>query len=272
MLATLLGLLLIMVFYKSESVQNEAKQVTPLVTDEIEQIEIIRSGKPIIELQLTDAGWYEVAPLAAPALPGKMDRLLKIATIPSSTQYIINPEMLSQYGLDQPLASIRFNQIQLDIGQADSISQRRYAKSGNTLHLLDDTFLHHLMGEPTDYLDTRMLPDGVQISRLQIPGMNLIYTAGQGWQDAFHPDKALEPDQVQILVDEWRFARAIRIEAMNDEFKGDDVLIAFENQPGLHLLIDNQPEHLRIANPSQGLIYHFSHTKAEKILEITSKP
>lgn len=266
MLATLLGLILILVFIKSETKQNATKQVTPLVADEIDHIEIIRPGKASIELQLTEDGWYLVGPLTAPALPGKMDRLLKIAAIPSSTQYIIDPEVLSQYGLDQPIASIRFNQTQLDIGQVEPIKQRRYVRTGNTLHLLDDTFMHHLMGKPTDYIDTRILPDGVQISRLQLPGLHLIYTAGQGWRDQANPDNELQPDQVQILVDEWRFARAINIEEMSEDFQGQDAFIAFESQPGLHLLIDNQPEHLRMANPSQGLIYHFSHTKAEKML------
>ena len=64
----------------------------------------------------------------------------------------------------------------------------------------------------------------------------------------------------------------INIEAINEDFQGEDAFIAFETQPGLHLLIDNQPEHLRIANPSQGLIYHFSHTKAEKMLNLSAEP
>jgi len=268
LLLLLLGGLTIVALKPSKDAEKTPPPVTSITPTAIEQIHIERQNQPDITLVLADGGWQMQEPLQVPALPGKMDRLLKLAEIKSFAQYPLGDTDPSRYGLNPPTARIRYNDTQIEFGAVEPISSRRYTRIDDELHLVDDTFMHHLMGPVTDYIDTKLLPQPARITRLKLPGLHLVYSPDSGWQNLSQNEQPQNQDQVQILLDEWRFARAIRVEPLAQSPIGQDAFITFENQPDLHLVIDNQADHLRISNPEQGLIYHFSHTKAEKLLRL----
>ncbi|HIF17843.1 MAG TPA: DUF4340 domain-containing protein [Cycloclasticus sp.] len=239
--------------------------VIPLNINAINTLRIDRKNTKSITLKRTNQQWYIAQPFKAPALVGKIERLLKISQIKPSVSYPLNTADFSRFGLDKPTASITFNNQTLSLGDTESVNSRRYASNDKQLFLLDDTFLHHLTAPIDAYIDSRLLPGSVQITGLQTPHINLQQNDGYIWKNLLAPSIELSSDSVQMLLDEWRFARAITVNHQLNEIKARDIIVTFNKQQTLvFTLIENKNDVILIAKDSH-LAYTFSKAKYKKM-------
>jgi hypothetical protein len=81
----------------------------------------------------------------------KIERLLKIANTASTEHFPLPDGDRAQFGLDPPMAELRLDDTRLEIGGTHPIDHRRYVLVGDTVHLINDHFAHHLLAPAKDY-------------------------------------------------------------------------------------------------------------------------
>lgn len=239
--------------------------ITGLNVEAIHSIKIKQEHADTIELKRIKNQWELSQPINARALSGKIERLLKISQIKPFVTYPLENASLGQFGLETPVVTLTFNNKTLKIGHTESVQARRYVSNETQLFLLDDTFLHHLTAPVNAYIDTRLLPDGIQIIGLKTPQINLQRQQDNTWQNTQSPTQVLSSDAVQMLLDEWRFARAIDVSTQFAKTSSDQVIISLSNQQKLKFNLIKQKEDVLLISIDKKLAYRFSDTKYKKM-------
>ncbi|ATI02627.1 MULTISPECIES: DUF4340 domain-containing protein [Cycloclasticus] len=231
----------------------------------IQHIKIERTAANTIELKRLQNQWYLTQPVNTLALAGKVERLLKISQIKPTTSYPLEKQPLSQFGLDTPTVKVSFNKKTLNIGKTESVQSRRYVSNDTQLFLLDDTFLHHLTAPVDAYIDTRLIPNNGQIIGLKTPEITLQRQEDNTWKSIQSPTDELSSDAVQMLLDEWRFARAITVTTKFDATPTEQIIISLYEQPNLIFHLIKQKDSVLLVSNDKKLAYQFSDTKYKKM-------
>jgi len=242
-------------------------RITSLDISVIDSILIERKNKENLVLKRKNQVWHITQPFNAPALPGKIERLLKISQIKPPITYPLDESLLEQFGLRTPPAQLYFNNETLSIGKTESVNQRRYTRNGEQLFLLDDTFLHHLTAPAEAYIDTRLFSENAQITGLQTPEIELQRNSDNIWNDTKKPSNSLAPDAVNMLLDEWRFARAIHVEHRPEEVKGEAITLLFNNK-AIHFKLLRQAGTITLISTDSNLAYTLSSDKYKRMITL----
>jgi hypothetical protein len=265
LLAAIVISLGLVAWLKPGQVDDKQSRITSLDISSINLIRIERKNLEAIELKSIAKKWQIIKPINAPALPGKVERLLKISQIKPPVTYPLDASNLAPFGLEKPLTSIRFNNETLAVGKTESVHSRRYVSNNNQLFLVDDTFLHHLTAPLDAYIDTRLLPDGIEITSLQTPQINLQRDENNLWKNSLASSKVLSSDVVQMLLDEWRFARAIKVSYEPKKTSGKSIIITFNNGQSLSFKLQHKSGSIILISTKSNLAYTFSATKYKKM-------
>ena len=125
--------------------------LTMLDPKQVESIELtVRNGEALT-LKKTKGSWRIIKPHAAKANSAKIERLLEIANTASTEHFPLPDGNRAQFGLEPPMAELRLDDTRLEIGGTHPIDHRRYVLMGDTLHLINDHFAHHLLAPAKDY-------------------------------------------------------------------------------------------------------------------------
>lgn len=277
-LLLLLGGLSLLVLFDANQPPEKAPQLTTFDTSNIDNIQIKQKNGAQISFQLNNGNWRLTSPLSANALNEKIERLLKISQIKIQANYPLDSEQLNIFGLSSPIVELHFNDTKLLIGKIDPVNQRRYISRGSQLFLVDDTFLHLLTKNPNAYIDNRLLPDDAQIVGLTTSEFELIQQEDSSWVDALDTrsatPKTLSSDTVQILLDEWRFARAISVNETNTKdtniqnTHSEDIFLTMENGTNLHFVLRKTSSGAILSSPKHQLEYHISLNKLKLLLSL----
>jgi len=234
----------------------------------INRIRIERLPMDTIELSKHQQHWTLSAPIKVNALAGKVELLLKISQITPPVSYPLDEASIQRFGLQAPIARISFNDTELLIGKTENVNSRRYISTGNQLFLVDDTFLHHLTAPLSAYIDNRLLPDDVQITDLTTPSIQLQQAEDHSWRNLLKPKQELSADAVQILFDEWRFARAISVKTIVDTEQGETINLQFNKQESMHFSLIKKADTVLLINNDKQLAYSFSHQKYQQMTSL----
>jgi len=234
----------------------------------INRIRIERLPMDTIELSKHQQHWTLSAPIKVNALAGKVELLLKISQITPPVSYPLDEASIQRFGLQAPIARISFNDTELLIGKTENVNSRRYISTGNQLFLVDDTFLHHLTAPLSAYIDNRLLPDDVQITALTTPSIQLQQAEDHSWRNLLKPKQELSADAVQILFDEWRFARAISVKTIVDNEQGETINLQFNKQESMHFSLIKKADTVLLINNDKQLAYSFSHQKYQQMTSL----
>ena len=158
------------------------------------------------------------------------------------------------------------------MGKTESVHTRRYGSKGNQHFLLDDTFLHHLTAPLDSYIDTRLLPDGAQIIDIQAPGIHLQQQADNTWKNTLSPTDILSSDAVQMLFDEWRFARAIKVSSQIPRETTDKIIITLDTNQIITFGLIRQHHDVFLISADKKLTYTFSLAKYQQMINLATPP
>ncbi|PHS72424.1 MAG: hypothetical protein COB22_05310 [Cycloclasticus sp.] len=244
--------------------------LTSLDTSAIDSITIERKQAKTIHLTRTKGQWALSQPIQAPALTGKIERLLKISQIKPPVIYPLKIASLQQFGLDKPVVRLHFNNTVLSIGSTESVNLRRYVSDETQLYLLDDTFLHLLAAPVDSYIDTRLLVDNIQLIGLQTPTINLQRNTDNTWTNKQQPSKSLSSDVVQMLLDEWRFARAMSVSSQAQHTNGEKITLTINDGKELMFQLNKQKNNVVLTSHKTQLSYTFSNDKYKKMTTLTA--
>lgn len=125
--------------------------LTTLDPRQIESIELTVRNRETLALEKRNGSWQMIQPHATKANDPKIERLLEIANTASTERFPLPDGNRAQFGLNPSMAELRLDDTRLKIGGTHPIDHRRYVLVGDTLHLINDNFAHHLLAPAKDY-------------------------------------------------------------------------------------------------------------------------
>jgi hypothetical protein len=266
-LALNLGLLALIAVLTAVAVLKPGKKEEPqptLVAGELNSLNrVTLQNKDTLTFEKKDGLWVLTAPFAAPVNQVRMRQLVEVGQAVSSARYPIKPEELAQFGLDRPQATLMLGDTTLKFGNTDPINMRRYVRIGDTLHLVDDNFFHHLTASATDYVDKKLIPEGAKIRQIELPGLKIMKGAGGHW--TAEPAGDSKTDWAE-LASTWATARAIEVKRLEKDAPGETIRVTFnEGSPIEFLILRKQPS-LTLARRDLGLQYEITADTARDLL------
>ncbi len=226
---------------------------------------IVLENKEVIVFEKREGHWWLTAPFSAPANEIRMRQLLDIANAESEARYPFVPEDQGKYELDKPKAKLTLGKVTLIFGGSDPIDMRRYVWVGDTLHLVNDDFSHHLTAPATDYVDKKLLPDDAHIQGLLLPGIKADKSADGHW--TIEPSSEADAG-ISDLVMAWQTARAIDVKRLDQPAQGDIARIGFSDHGPVEFVILQREPDLVLARPDWGLKYVVATDMAKSLLAL----
>lgn len=216
---------------------------------------LVRDGK----------NWFTESPRLR-AQPFRVETLLELPGAASAAQFTLADNKDNGFGVDPPQARVRFDDTEIAFGLTNPVGLRRYVRVGDAVHLIEDRFFHHVASTWVAWVDRRVLPEGVVLTALDLPGLRL-RREGTAWQ--IDPPRAqASADSVTALIEEWQRAYAMDVEettavpaearALRLEWQGAALELAFA-QEGDEWLLYRRDAPLR---------YRFSANQGKRLLEL----
>jgi hypothetical protein len=266
-LALNLGLLALIAVLAAVAVLKPGKKEEPqptLVAGELNSLNrVTLQNKDTLTFEKKDGLWVLTAPFAAPVNQVRMRQLVEVGQAVSSARYPIKPEELAQFGLDRPQATLMLGDTTLQFGNTDPINMRRYVRIGDTLHLVDDNFFHHLTASATDYVDKKLIPEGAKIRQIELPGLKIMKGAEGHW--TAEPAGVGKTDWAE-LASTWATARAIEVKRLEKDAQGETIRVTLnEGSPIEFIILRKQPS-LTLARRDLGLQYEITADTARDLL------
>lgn len=271
-----LGLLALVIILGLIAVYEPGREKAPLEQTllslpqaAITHIRIERRGKESLLLKKNAGQWQLMEPFAAPADDYRIDTLLRLAQTQSLKQIPIGGKDLALFGLDTPEITLTINDQRIRFGGKTALDNRRYLLQGNTIHLVEDAAYYHLIGPASGFARKQLLPDNASIIGLELSDALHLQRHEGGWENLGSAIVA-SPDQVNALVDNWRFAQAISVTPLEIETHNREMLrivVEGRDEPISLIIIQHEPE-LILARADLKLAYHFTAESAQNLLAL----
>jgi hypothetical protein len=261
-LLLVLAILIGVAFFEPGKVESKPAYLTDVEADALNHFEL--SNQESLVFGKRDGHWWLLSPFEAPANEIRIRQLLNIAKAESRAHYPLKPEELAKFGLDKPMAVLNLGPFSVRFGGSEPIDMLRYVQIGETLHLVNDDFSHHLLARATDYVDKKLLPEEAKLKSLSLPGLSAV-VGGQGqW--------VLEPpgdiSAMFELANTWQSARAIEIKRHEGQALGDVIRIGLANGPPLEFVIVQREPDLLLVRPDWKLEYMVAAESGKHLLSL----
>lgn len=245
--------------------KNEVES-TPLLALDLQGLNrVTLKNKETLVFEKKEGLWNLTAPFAAPVNQVRVGQLLDITKAVSEANYPVKPNDLAQFGLDAPQAVLGLDDMTLQFGSTDPIKMRRYVRIGETLHLVEDNFFHHLTASASDYVDKRLIPERAKIREIQLPDLKA--TRDQQGQWTVEPNAKTGTDLAE-LTSVWATARAIEVKRWNPVAEGEPIRIGFTEGPALEFVIINKSPELVLGRKDLGLQYTLTAETSRELLNL----
>lgn len=261
-LLVVIAVLGLVAYLKPGKEEAETVPLLTLDTQSLKRIGLQNKTSMAFEKDVTGV-WRLSSPFAAPVNSIRIGQLLDIAKANSEARYPVKSDELAQFGLDRPEATLTLGDTVLQFGGTDPINMRRYVRLGDTLHLVDDSFFHHLTASAVDYVDKKLLPEDARIQRIGLPGVAFSRGADGQWKSEPVADGKTDPAE---LASAWATARAIEVKHLEAVPVGDVLSIALsEGEPIEFVIVQRQPA-LLLARKDLLLQYEITSDVARELL------
>lgn len=260
-----------LVYFLPGTDKKETVALTMLKPEQVQRIEITLPDKEIIRLVKEQNIWRMTSPMQIAANDFRVASILELVNAPSHARYSKTEVDLTKFKLDKPAYQIRFNDLNVALGDTDPLEGRRYILIQDSVHLITDNYSPYLTEGWTSFVSLSLLPKNSRITSLALPTMSFSQADGK-W--IITPQQKISADKINALIDAWRHANAMRIEPWQatDQHQGK-IVINFKDQPSemIFIIAATEPE-LVLARPDIGIAYYFDKEQAEKLLEFKNLP
>ncbi len=256
LLLSSIGILALVAWY--EPGIEETPQAQTLTTLQQEQIATIQVRRPVRDdllLARTDGTDWRIE--REPPLPAdsfQVSALSRLAVQKAARSYPASGLDLSRLGLEPPQATVVLDDTRIEFGSTEPLEEMRYVRVADQVHLIPDIYQHLIEANFTQFVRRRLLPEQSAITGLTLPTLAL-KRIDQEW--AIDPQQEVSADRLQVLLDSWRQAAALSIQANASETEGERITLTLENpeQQILFVIGSRDPE-LVLLRPELGLEYH----------------
>ena len=273
LLIFILVLVIFVIYEPGKQVAITPPTLTSLDSKDIYHIKINRhnakKGEQKIEFKKTASGWSMLKPYSVSANAFRIDSILKLLSTVSFSQNNLESLSLNTFGLNQPVATITFNnKISVIFGHNKSLKNHRYVQVGSTLHMIADTFYYQLAAKAESYINHKLLNNKSKIKKLILPSMKLEKTDGT-WQVTPKADN-FSADSVNQLISEWQLSQAYDINKIKPAPNSKaDIIIQLEDDKKIHFKIEKNKDSFNLVNIDAGIRYILSADRKDKLLKLS---
>ncbi|MCF6254888.1 MAG: DUF4340 domain-containing protein [Gammaproteobacteria bacterium] len=266
----LAGLLALVIYEPGKTESPETKKFTALNPDTVQEISIESPGRPPLLLTKKFGHWHMQKPLMMPANTGRIQQLLKITQAKSIADYAMSRVDANQLQLDSPSLSLKLDNVLLRFGTTDALGGSRYVQVGNTVHLITDRYSHLMKRAATEFVSPTLLPQGSVIEELILPDLRLTQQDGR-WSINGHKDDA---DAIQMLLDEWRYARALRVSLIDKDTAAvtkENIVVSIGNDSDKQIfrfIVLRSETGIILQRAEPGIQYHFPLEAGQRLLSL----
>lgn len=239
---------------------------------DIRHIEIHTGGgvQPIV-LEREQGQWRLSSPVTARANENRIDTLLAMARITPQRRLPAGAIKAGETGLDQPLATIRFNNgPALSIGAYAPLKTQhstRYVRAGDTVALAPVPNAGLLDLSWPQWISPRLLAGDAELVSLRLPQATLSRADTGGWQVS-PADQDRGADAAQFTVDAWHHAAALTISQAQDKPAQANVRLTFADGHARSFEVLARDPQLILRDPRLGIAYRLNPALAPALLDM----
>ncbi len=273
----LAGLLALVIYEPGKTESPETKKLTSLDPDAVQKISIESPGRPPLLLTKKSGHWHMQKPLIMPANTGRIQQLLKITQAKSIADYAMSRVDANQLQLDTSSLSLKLDDdVLLRFGTTDALGGSRYVQVKNRVHLITDRYSHLMKRAATEFVSPTLLPQGSVIEELILPDLRLTQQDAR-WSINGHKGDA---DAIQMLLDEWRYARALRVSLIDNNTTAatkENIIVSIgsdSDQQTFRFIVLRSETGIILQRAEPGIQYHFPLEAGQRLLSLptTTEP
>ena len=225
-------------------------------------IRIERPGKTALLLEKRGEDWFVTSPLAAPADPLQVERLLALAQATSPVR--LAAADLERFDLERPAARLTIDAQRFDFGLVSEISREQYVLTGGAVYTISPRYGAALPATAIAIVSRQLLGRSEVPVRIELPDFSVAKEDGR-W--ALEP-AAGEPsqDDLQGWVDEWRNASALNVERHSRGEPVAEVKMRLRDGTALSLGILTREPAVALLRADWQLVYYLSSGAAKRLL------
>ncbi|HDP90465.1 MAG TPA: DUF4340 domain-containing protein [Thioalkalivibrio sp.] len=240
------------------------ERLTALDPERVARITVHGEDQPPVRLERRGAHWWLTSPWELEASPRRIADLAALANAPSRAAYAAATLDLARYGLAPPRMRLELDDTVIEFGATNPVTRQRYARVGDTVHLIDDTHTYLLNATTESYLGPRLLPREAQIVTLALPDRRIERDATGGWRT---DGAETTPDDAQALIDAWRRAEALWARPFIPQDDLPEVRITLADGQVLRFAVAGTAPDLLLARPDLGFVYTLPAEAAAGLLD-----
>ncbi|MFZ5593604.1 MAG: hypothetical protein ACOY4D_04985 [Pseudomonadota bacterium] len=227
---------------------SKAIPLTGLQADSISQIRVEYRDGEIITLHKDSHGWRISQPISVPANDERVAQLLRLT---KAGRQDVQDEDVAGVQSGTPYFRINFNELEMSFGDAQPVGGRHYVSMGKAVYSISDRDYQNAKVALADLVSPLLLPPGFLPVQIIASGM----TMGRG--DPGWP----------VLVDEWRRARAFRVEGWSADTKPmGEIIVWLEPAAEAHFEIIAREPDLILVRRDIGMQYRLLGDQAKRLL------
>ena len=252
-----------LVYLKPRSDEPVTYPLSALKTGEVGKIHLERTGQTPVVLEKKAGLWFITAPLAAPAEPLQVQRLLAILGARASSR--LGASDLARFDLDRPAVRLTVDAQSFSFGTVSTTAREQYVLTGNAVYTVGPGYGAALPADFTQLIGRRLFADGEVPVRFEFSDFAVNNTDAK-WVVTPMPSTELSQDDINRWVNDWRLASAMRVEPSGKGKMLGEIKVEFKDGGKLTLgILQREPE-LVLLRADQNLRYSFFAQTAKHLL------
>lgn len=223
----------------------------------VNSLRIERPKQAPIAIQRAGSGWRLLSPISLPANEYRVTALLAVAWASVHDAFRAEGNELREFGLDPPKVKLLLNDHEFRFGDTEPLRGFRYVHYGPDVHLIRDTFFHHLLATAPAFVDPAPIGSDVRVKRVTLSKTTPLL--GDGRRRADTADLSFSPEASERLADAWSSARATSVKDFEPGLNWSEevqIKLAGQSEP-LRFVVARLSHQLVFGRPDRQVQYHF---------------
>ena len=235
----------------------------------INHITVERGGNDALRFERKGKDWRMTTPVNAPAHPARLGSVLQLLAEPVHARLPLDDAARQRFGLAAPAVRVILDEQRIAFGDTNPLDDRRYVEYGGEACLISDKLYVQLTQGPGFFLDNRLLPEGVKLTRIRYPDRVLEYD-GATWRST--PETGLGADAAAAVALAWGSVRAVTVRLLQPAVPAGRVSLETLDGQKIEFDIVQAEDTPLLVRADAGLQYHLDALAARQLLLLPQEP
>ena len=250
----------------TEEKQDSEKKIfiSDIAAADIKHISLKRHGKDDINFVKQQHNWMMTSPYFVRASKYRITAMLKLLHEQSFAQFSRKELQLERFKLKPAAVLLHLDDQKFAFGGNNQIDKHRYVIYRDTVHLINDDLYPQLTQTAEFFISTKLLPDGLRLSRIQYPAHDLKKEFNK-WSSG--PTADISPETIEKIANAWLDATAMTVRDYQKTGPGNTITIETEQGQTFRFKIITEDPGLILARADLGIQYHLGNITSRQLLQ-----